>query len=506
MNLLIVDDQDVMRQGIRKMVNEMNFDIDEIFEASDGQEALDIERLQKPDIILVDIIMPRMNGIALIDQLKKEGSKAYIGIISAHDDFDIARKAISFKVEEYLLKPISKADLQLFLATVQNKMNEDIRKKLNISEQEHKYEFRLLFDYLTGHDVMENPLKILNAIGVTFRHPFFMIALATIDPATMNDLENSCHRIEKSLNLTGIDSLIFISENRHMVTIGNMEKCSNAFENAIMHQLNLHQHGLQFGMSDCGEGVHSLKKLYEKAQSALKEAIFRGERICKTSCIQKSARHVINLKDCLDLAELLSTSDKEGMDRALESLFFKLKNNNVSLEESNAVMSGLLNQLYHSLEILYPRLDKKITCEERISTANSLLQMRAIMKEILSDMHKHISECNDNHQSSHIVNYLVAKMNKSYAEKVSLREMAAYLGMNYNYVSGLFAKKTGMTYSDYLLRLRLRKAQEFLKEGIMNINEVSTHCGFYDSKYFSKAFKKRFGVTPGEFRNKHANQ
>lgn len=506
MILLIVDDQDVMRHGIKKMVNEMNLDIDEIYEASDGQEALEIERVLKPDIILIDIIMPRMNGITLIDQLKKEGSKAYIGIISVHDDFDIARKAISFKVEEYLLKPIRKSDLQLFLTTVQNKVNEDIKKKMNISEQEHKYDFRLLFDYLTGHDVMENPMKILNAIGVTFQHPYFMIALGTIDQTMTNNLENCCHRIEKSLNLTGIDSLIFISENRQMVIIGNMDKCSNLFEKSIMFQLNIQQHGLQFGLSDCMEGVHALKKLYEKAQLALKEAIFSGERICKISNIQRSSKHVINLKDYLDLAELLSSADKEGLDHAIDSLFFKLKNNNASLQESNAVMSGLLNQLYSSLEILYAGLDKKAACEERISTANNLLQMRAIMKEILSDMYKHISECNENNQSSHIVNYLVTKMNKSYAEKVSLREMVDFLGMNYNYVSGLFTKKMGLTFSDYLLRLRLGKAREFLKEGTMNIYEVSVRCGFYDSKYLSKAFKKRFGVTPGEFRNKHANQ
>ena len=117
-SLLIVEDEYLVRQGIRSLVDFERFQIDQINEAKDGVEAWDFIEKHQPDIVLTDINMPRMNGIQLAQLIKEAYPHTHLVFLTGYDEFDYALSAVKLGADDYLLKPFSKADIEEMLAKV----------------------------------------------------------------------------------------------------------------------------------------------------------------------------------------------------------------------------------------------------------------------------------------------------------------------------------------------------------------------------------------------------
>lgn len=114
-SLLIVDDENIIRKGLRVIIDDLGFSFREVVEAENGVQALAIYEKHKPDIIIVDIQMPHMDGIEFLKKIRDIGADSRVIIFSGYSEFEYAREAIRFKVTEYLLKPIKRQDLEAAL-------------------------------------------------------------------------------------------------------------------------------------------------------------------------------------------------------------------------------------------------------------------------------------------------------------------------------------------------------------------------------------------------------
>ncbi len=122
---LIVDDEKIVRSGLIQTIQWDNLGIDQILEASNGEEAFHIFRENSIDIILTDIKMPKMNGIELIHKIKERDNKTHIIVISGYSDFEYLQSAIRHGVNDYILKPIRGAEINDVLLAVIDKLNVD---------------------------------------------------------------------------------------------------------------------------------------------------------------------------------------------------------------------------------------------------------------------------------------------------------------------------------------------------------------------------------------------
>ena len=95
---------------------------------------------------------------------------------------------------------------------------------------------------------------------------------------------------------------------------------------------------------------------------------------------------------------------------------------------------------------------------------------------------------------------------KNYASSISLESVAGVVNLNSAYLSFLFKKVVGMTFSDYVNQCRIEAAAKLLENSNYNINEIAEMSGYHEPRYFSDKFKKKMGVTPSEYRKEHTKQ
>lgn len=123
--ILIVDDEALMRRGIKSLVNFDELNIDEVFEASNGEEALETFKNNKIDLVLCDINMPKINGLDFARTIKKISPSVKIALITGYNYFDYAQQAIKIGVEDYILKPVSKSDIREVIMKLTKKIDDE---------------------------------------------------------------------------------------------------------------------------------------------------------------------------------------------------------------------------------------------------------------------------------------------------------------------------------------------------------------------------------------------
>lgn len=128
--LLIVDDEPVIRNGIKRLIDFDSLNISEVYEASDGAEALRIFDEKQPDIVLADINMPNMDGLTLARKMKEKKRSTKVAIITGYDYFEYAVTAIKSGVDDFILKPVSRNDIQELLQKLVSAVQEEESRKL----------------------------------------------------------------------------------------------------------------------------------------------------------------------------------------------------------------------------------------------------------------------------------------------------------------------------------------------------------------------------------------
>jgi two-component system response regulator YesN len=144
--VLIADDEPKIRRGLRSLINKAELDMEVIAEAEDGEMALELAKEICPDILLVDICMPFLNGLQFIEQLSSVVKDSVVIVITGHDEFSYAQKAIKLQVFDYLLKPVLGEQLESVLIRAQQQLAESRTQKkyVNWANQEVKKNLPLL--------------------------------------------------------------------------------------------------------------------------------------------------------------------------------------------------------------------------------------------------------------------------------------------------------------------------------------------------------------------------
>lgn len=537
LKVFLVEDEIVIREGIKNNINWQQENLEFVGEASDGELAFPMIQRLKPDILITDIKMPFMNGLELSKLVKQELPHIKIIILSGYNEFDYAKEAITIGITEYLLKPISAIKLLDSVREVAKKIeNENEKKKYGIQfareqlEQEYfeKQNFlnELMSNKLSISDIIEKG-RMLN-IELTAQKYNVILFKVTKKNEKNTNYSDEMVQITKEIQQIiekhfprkmymfdrGSEGWIFIVEGE---TIEDIKEIQNLAFKELRSLIDKHQDIEYFG--GIGKIVQRLRELSESFDEANKAFSYRYLTDVNQIVYSDKINEYNNLlEDNLDL----KTLDIGKIDRNILVNFLK---------------SGLKEEIKHFIEDYFASLGKKntdsllfrqyITMDMYFSTIafiEDMGQNTDYMKKTFGDL-KGVTAVLSTIDNAKAYLYMVIEeaitirdsismkkyggmldnakeyIEKNYdSENISLNSVAASVNISPSYFSMIFSQEVGKTFIEFLTEVRMEKAKELLMCSGMKSSEIGYAVGYKDSHYFSYLFKKTQECTPKEFR------
>ena len=518
LKVFLVEDERIMREGFRDSIPWEKYGYVFVGEASDGEMALPLIRKTRPDVLITDIKMPFMDGLALSQIVSNEFPSTKIIIISGYDDFEYARQAIDIGVEQYLLKPVTRAALQKVLTQISEKIESE--KEQNDYLAKFKEEYREYEQLAIRHffeKVFDRKLSVkemydeASKLSIDLNSPAYDIVMVYLNE-NPDELIRYFMRFKEYLifrwNISTYCILIMGDENNIGMLkercIGNITRiCESYSEDFDWYVAS-------------GEHVERL--------SLLPECFEEVNRIFSYRFL-KPSKHVFNKEDIENNRPEGRGGYKEPELSLIDPGIIKGFLLNGQEEEVEAFAKGFTDSLSDALEskmfrdylILNIRFTVLSYVEELGENKNEFLSDTdmSVLDEMSVDNGKittyiknmltsaiRARERSSSSQYKRLVSRAIAYIEENYTnESMSLNDVAQYINVTPNYFSGIFSNEMDMTYVEYVTQKRMELAKKLLKTTNMHTGDIAAQVGYKDQHYFSVVFKRTQGVSPREYRN-----
>ncbi|QUI24805.1 response regulator [Vallitalea pronyensis] len=519
-NLIIVDDEVLSRVGITNIINweEEGFVLMDTFD--DGHEALAFIQDNPVDLVITDIKMPIMDGIELVRGAKEKGLSCEFIILSSYNDFEYVRRALKYGAMDYMLKMELSKD---YILSVIERFKEHYRTKHTIvktahkdrkSQSEKRREFvkELLYGHKTVDDslfhVMEQNKIVLN------NAPTYVLAFK---------VKNNVNKCNQNV-LQIIDELLGDVENAYGTWTGhdeisviyNMNTYSEMKIKCLLERLI---HKLRYLMkqyfnqkvviyvSDRHVKVEDIPLAYLQVCQTMKLAIPEGETTVLSYSDVMNNRKMVNFEiyeSCIyDFQHAIDKNEMHTLTQVLDGMIAAISESRiVELNHIRYFTSTIVTMVNIHMDKL--GLDKQTFWESDESQYLQLNELRSKLSviEFLTELKKRLHTIMTKSEGNYIIDQAKTYIKIHYKEDFSFKALAEDIGVTSSYLSMLFKKTTGYTMKDYIIKLRINRAKDLLKETNEPVTAIAESVGYDNVHYFSRSFKQKIGVAPSEYRNK----
>ena len=522
--IFVVEDEVLIRQSIRNVIENMHGPYALCGEASDGEMALAMMQDLMPDILLTDIRMPFLDGFGLIKSAKAMMPWLKIVIISGFGDFESAQKAISLGVDQYLLKPVRQADLvrvvEEMAAQIEKSKSErgtvlpegmDEEEVLKVLRQH--FMRQLLYDEADTGKLVDRMQRL--KMDIMRKH--YLVAVSSFDSPHVDHrlLENTFLKV---LNETR--SLMVYFNNADRMTILAYDNDPETLNERVYMFLSILRHELQdvcpvitTVISNDVQRLGEISEAYRTAYGLLKtvSGIAAGQVINVSDTAQVSANIIQQNSPFGDgFRQKLQYADAKDAQKLLDEVFASPANEqfNSRLMRYNALIA-LVKIAVQMTARANPDADEKDIAAELssqydlLAAAGSKAGFRetaeGLIEKALSARQGKSAEIRYHHVISQAEQYV----KENFCDpNISLISVANHVAMSAAYFSTVFSQTTGQSFITYLTAMRMEKAKELLTTTGMKLADIALEIGYNEPNYFSHVFRKTTGMTPKEYRNK----
>lgn len=513
---MIVEDEKLIRQGIRAMIQRSGVPVEVLMECGNGEMALEILQSQKVDVMFTDIRMPKVNGIELVQRMQELPHKPITIAISGYADFAYAVEMLRLGVREYLLKPVEREKLWDILRKLEQEITqkqESSRTSRRLGRQQLKYLMlngqiteeelhTMQSEYESELDLQSYYVYATNPREYTLRERTLQeqtLQEQTLQERTLQepDFQESAPKEAAPVE----DNYIYLhnveGSDIYLVTEKNAELL---LKNELVREY--------VGTSTLHGGIRKLREAYGEAVEARGYAFCRERKVYRFHEEEKQipdnfygqGKKLVGAEMKLQRVQLLGTDKTEELTKAWNGLFYAVRNGWVSPPEFAECIGDFFREMRKTYRNALTGEEGKL---ERLAAPFGFPALSAWQTEFMDWLlafHERLGSQFDTNRNQKKIRLAVDYIRENYGRDLNMAVVSNHISMNYSLFSYLFKEYTGSNFVNYLKGIRMEEAKKLLAGTDMRIMEISARVGYENEKHFMKTFKASCGVSPSEYR------
>ena len=495
LNVFIVDDESSVVEWLLNNIDWNVYNCRVAGYASSAAEAYRYVCEHPVDLMLTDISMPEMSGLELMNAIKEKFPEMLFIVISAFDNFSYVREAFQYGIINYCLKPIDVMDLQECLKTAMQTVRERRIKYYNNDIRIFRNSFFL--NLLNGEISAQRFAEQSALAGVDFNIPAWQVVLMDISGLQEAD-SVALLKYYREKEDRGYYS--FLDANMNLVFIVYGEAVSGEgwrIRKLLKTDRDLASYCIFVSIGEPLTSRHAIATSYRKCSHFLNaDFLFHKNIVEAGKYSYEKYLEVIRSSEQQLLVKALEAYDKEGTVELIQRMVKKCRTE----EEKKAEIICLAVYLVNRKKGAFPERSR-LRSTDCLDTQETSEKMSKWMENFCAKWIRSNEQADSFVHPS--VKYVLQEVNKRYADStLSMKELAENRGISPAYLGTIFKEQTGELFNDYLLTNRLEKVLELLGNTKLTIGEISVATGFTSQSYLNRVFRRKFGMSPMEYRRR----
>lgn len=510
--VLIVDDEPKLREGLRTLIPWESLGYTVVATAANGLQALEKYHTYYPELIVVDIRMPGMDGLELIGELREEGSGSHVLILSGHADFEYAKRAIAYRIDGYLLKPVDEEEMITYLEQLRETIDQEDRFMLwNQAEPARNKEtlLRALLQPSAGEEGNNDPSKYTAALGLG-PGSYEVVLIELTEPANASEEDTQRIRTTMEQHFCGSEEQLFFTLPPFMGLLLKEPLQDISSRDKLYKELSaiIQQNGYDF-IAAAGGAVLRPEEAASSlmiARELLRKAFFFQKGIILSADVSGmllTGAIKTNVEEGQDAESLLLLAVETGSRTAIGSLVQEICTELVTLGQEELRIKEtfvrILSTVLARLEPSYPEI-RAYAAEHSppIGELYQSLYLSDLQTQSVSFLEEIAGQMTSGGRGNE-VKKITELIHRRYNENLKLETLSELFNYNSAYLGKMFKNTTGEYFNTYVDKVRIEKAKQFLAQG-MKVYEVAEKVGYMNPDYFNAKFRKYEGVSPTSYR------
>lgn len=531
--ILIVDDEPIVREGIRKRIQWAEHGFECIGDCENGRDALEAVTRHQPDVVLTDINMPYMDGLELSRHITERFPKTKIIILTGFDDFEYAQQAVKLQVTDFILKPVTSAEIREMLDKLKLEMDEERghtehlkRLKYQLNESLVLLKQRFL-ERLASSPMKRSEMESkLSYFDLPLHGPLYIAMAADMDEMRSDEqhVDNelyafALYNIVQEILADESGAAVFRYKENKVMTIlsgsGEEELLARAQELAEKIRESTKQFmkfTVTLGIGTVCRELQDIRYSCRASEAALEYRLLIGhDQVVHITDLEK--RGDAPLLDGIETESALISAIRAGTDSEMKACIQRLISEfgsaSISVELCYVRIVRVMLAVLQTLMEIGSNENELIGKEKRLLSDlysfRSLDEIEHWLNEVCEQALRDVAKTRKDLTRSQMLE-AVDFIQRHYEDaELSIKTVCSRIFMSTSYFSALFKTHTGKTFVEYVTEVRMEKAKELLKHSLLKTYEIAAKTGYQDPQYFSVLFKKHTGDTPTEYRNKMAS-
>lgn len=531
--VIIVDDEHLIRNRLRYGFNWDELGYELIGEAANGLEAIDLIERFSPDVAIVDIAMPNLNGLELTKILRGKGNDIKIILLTGHSKFEYAREALAEHVHYYMLKPIDEDEFIKTLRDLASQLNAECSRKLRLQHMEYQIDnamlvlegkfFHDLFNmnrHGSGEEKISRKLKEYN-IGADSNNCILLLEIERFvtyqdDPEVQHRLVSTTDMMHNIFKDYIGYKVIYDIYNDYVIVVMDLQKRSALSDKNYLVNFLSKAKGLMechfncpvnIALGSAHTGIEGLINSYREAEYALRNCfVFEGSEVVDYEVIQPYIGKKYRIQS-ITLSELTIAMQADNFaicSKIIEKIFDDIISEHILYKEIQGVVAQIISGASKFAsdngidiqDVMGEYADVETVIKEASTVNDVCAWCTGVIEALLDQRRSLFKKIHNVDLAKKVQRYILDNFSDP---ELSLEQISGSFFIAATYISSNFKRVNGLSIMQYITKIRLEKARDLLAEGGTDIKTVAVQTGYSDEYYFSRCFKKYFGISPSNY-------